>query len=289
MLDKEIEEYLDYRRRGGLGESSLSAYRADLMHFLQFAVDMGCAEAEEISGSMLSYYLDSRRRDGIGERTIARQISCLRGFYRYLIRGGRSRHNPADELRAGQEISEPHSVRIPGRREIERLIAQPDPSSFAGLRDQTMLRILCESGVRAGELAAMQLQDVDLRILLLTVNRENPDVRTLPVSGETGRVLTDYLRAASILFPSRQAPLFPGRSGLRMSRQNIWKTVCKYARQAGLGNIITPSSLRLYAAAASLQDGIDPETVRIRMGYESDYVIRLIQKQIGQQAEWRRS
>lgn len=280
MLQEEIEAFLEYKKKSGLSRNTEAAYRTDLLQFLQFAEDMGCAQADEISGSMLSYFLESRRRGGASEKTLARQISCLRGFYRYLIHEGLAADNPADEVSAGQESA---PLRILTEREIERLLAQPDPASFTGLRDQTMLRILCETGIRAGELGAMQLQDVDLRILLLTVNRERPDVRVVPVSEETGRVLTDYLRAASILFPSRQSPLFPGRSGQKMSRQNIWKTISKYARQAGLGNQITPAGLRTYAAAACLREGIFPETVRQRMGYESDFAIRQILRQIGQE------
>ena len=62
-----------------------------------------------------------------------------------------------------------------------------------------------------------------------------------------------------------------------------WKTVSKYARQAGLGNQITPAGLRTYAAAACLREGLGPETVRQRMGYESDFAIRQILRQIGQE------
>ena len=118
MLQEEIEAFLEYKKKSGLSRNTEAAYRTDLLQFLQFAEDMGCAQADEISGSMLSYFLESRRRGGASEKTLARQISCLRGFYRYLIHEGLAADNPADEVSAGQESA---PLRILTEREIERL------------------------------------------------------------------------------------------------------------------------------------------------------------------------
>lgn len=52
MLQEEIEAFLEYKKKSGLSRNTEAAYRTDLLQFLQFAEDMGCAQADEISGSM---------------------------------------------------------------------------------------------------------------------------------------------------------------------------------------------------------------------------------------------
>ena len=80
------------------------------------------------------------------------------------------------------------------RASVERLLSSCDPARRAGRRDYAILLPLARLGLRAGEIAAMQLEDLDWRAGELVVHGKNGRSERLPLPVDVGQALVSYLR-----------------------------------------------------------------------------------------------
>src|SRR5207247_2170168 len=82
---------------------------------------------------------------------------------------------------------------LPGK-EVERLIASCDPASTVGRRDRAILLLLARLGLRAGDVAHLQLRDIDWQGACIHVRGKSHHEARLPLSQEVGQAIVDYLQ-----------------------------------------------------------------------------------------------
>ncbi len=131
------------------------------------------------------------------------------------------------------------------------LLASCDGQTAAGRRDFAVLMLLPRLGLRAGEVAALQLEDIDWRAGVVKGRREEK----MPLPHDIGEALAGYLRqgrpavASRLVFVRSRAPL----RGL--TPQGVSDIVARAASRAGLSRV-SPHRLR-HLAAAAMQRGLD--------------------------------
>ena len=92
----EIERYIDAMwMEKGLSDNTLSSYRRDLRQFNDWLVANRNSTVTRTDRAQLQAYLGARLEQGQSQRSTARFMSCARGFYRYLLREGRTHWNSA--------------------------------------------------------------------------------------------------------------------------------------------------------------------------------------------------
>lgn len=273
MVREDIEEYLSYLETvRHASENTRSSYRRDLMRMCEFAERQGLYITSEIDTAFLIDLTDEMKADSASESTIARMVSCLHGFYRYLMREERIHTDPSDGLRtakAARGTRKKVSPEILTTDEVRRLLAAPDTTGALGLRDAAILRLLYSTGIRTRELTRIRINDVDFLINYLTVREEDGSVRQVPFGVKTGTAIREYLTAVHSQMDTGNDILFINRSGAPISRQGVWKIVRKYGEQAGIAGEVTPMRLRSSLAAHLLERGADPESVREILGHAS--------------------
>lgn len=273
MVREDIEEYLSYLETvRHASENTRSSYRRDLMRMCEFAERQGLYITSEIDTAFLVDLTDEMKADSASESTIARMVSCLHGFYRYLMREERIHTDPSDGLRtakAARGTRKKVSPEILTTDEVRRLLAAPDTTGALGLRDAAILRLLYSTGIRTRELTRIRINDVDFLINYLTVREEDGSVRQVPFGVKTGTAIREYLTAVHSQMDTGNDILFINRSGAPISRQGVWKIVRKYGEQAGIAGEVTPMRLRSSLAAHLLERGADPESVREILGHAS--------------------
>lgn len=273
MVREDIEEYLSYLETvRHASENTRSSYRRDLMRMCEFAERQGLYITSEIDTAFLVDLTDEMKADSASESTIARMVSCLHGFYRYLMREERIHTDPSDGLRtakAARGTRKKVSPEILTTDEVRRLLAAPDTTGALGLRDAAILRLLYSTGIRTRELTRIRINDVDFLINYLTVREEDGSVRQVPFGIKTGAAIREYLTAFHSQMDTGNDILFINRGGTPISRQGVWKMVRKYGQQAGIAGDVTPMRLRSSLAAHLLERGADPESVREILGHAS--------------------
>jgi len=253
-----------------LSPHSLRAYRIDLDQFLAFLADKGIGDLARVDRLAVRAFLAWLRASGHANRTIARKIATLRAFYKFLCREGLCTTNPLLAVR-GPKIEHrlPHYL---ATEEVARLLAAPDPSTIQGLRDHAILETLYSTGLRAGELAALDVDGVDFVSEVVRVIGKGRKERICPLGSHAVAALAAYLSARGIS-KSRAAftrqPLWLNRFGRRLTTRSLQRLLAKYIAAAGLRKRASPHTLRHSFATHLLERGADLRSVQELLGHAS--------------------
>lgn len=262
-----IAHFVDYlRSEKGLSQNTLASYGCDLDQYQEFLRRMGQSLDTAGRAGVVSY-LVWLQKQGRAAATVARRLAALRAFYQFMVRERYIDSDPTDDLES------PHLERKLPRvltvKEVERLLAQPDASTPAGVRDRAMLELLYATGIRVSELVNLRLEDVNLEMGYVRCFGKGGRERIIPLGRMARRAVREYLTHARprLLTSPGERTLFLNHQGTRMTRQGFWKIVKKYARQAGIDKNITPHTLRHSFATHLLENGADLRSVQEMLGH----------------------
>lgn len=262
-LAASVDAFLAFCRiEKGLAPNSLSAYGRDLRHFSAW-----CSELETVDLPEIRRYLDTLVMQGLSARSRARKLSALRNFYDYLLREGRIGADPVRLLPLPrQESTLPKFL---STKQVDDLLAAPEPGTPRGLRDRAMLQVLYATGVRVSELCGMQLSALSLDMGVVRVMGKGRKERMVPLGSEAVRAVREYLSAGRpILLEGRATPaLFVTARGGPLTRQGFWKLLKEYGKQAGIWNSLSPHVLRHSFATHLLERGADLRSLQTMLGH----------------------
>jgi integrase/recombinase XerD len=258
----------------GLADNTLANYRLDLDGFARWLAPQkrSLATCERMH---LQRYLGERSTTGGSNgrgykaRSNARLLSCLRHFYRLLVREGRIDADPSLLLDAPKL---PRSLpKALSETEIEGLLRAPPDTPF-GLRDRAMLELMYATGLRVSELVGITAAQVNLRQGVLRVIGKGGKERMVPLGDEAAHWLARYVAEARpvLLKGGRSDALFVSNRRAAMTRQMFWLLVRKYALAAGIAAArISPHVLRHSFATHLLNHGADLRALQLMLGHSS--------------------
>lgn len=263
-----MEEFLDRLwLEKGVAANTLDAYRSDLQKYSNWLEARGCQSLAVQREDMLDY-LAFRLEKGIKARSTARTLSCLRSYYRYLLRENHINIDPSTQVENPKPRKPlPHSL---SEADVEKLLAAPDQSTSIGLRDAAMLELLYACGLRVSELVTLELSQINLRQGVVRVFGKGNKERLIPMGEVAQNQLLAYLQAgrSHILGAVHaNAVLFPGRYGAPMTRQTFWHRIKYYAKKAGIQAALSPHTLRHAFATHLLNHGADLRVVQLLLGH----------------------
>jgi integrase/recombinase XerC len=259
------------RDERGLSAHTVAAYRRDMTQFLQFAGRAGVTDPARVEPLLLRRFLALQRTRGLAAASIARKAAALRTGFRFLARRGLVADDPAAGLGVPRGPKRLPVVLKP--RQVDRLLAGPDPVDPIGLRDRAILELLYATGIRVGELCGLRLGDVDLAADTVLVLGKGAKQRVVPF-GEPARVaLLDYLvkgRAVMLPGPDRgsdREALFFNRRGRPMTQRDVRGMLERYRVAAGAPAGTSPHTLRHSYATHLLEGGADLRAVQELLGH----------------------
>jgi len=283
MPEPIIDKYLDSLwLEKGLSRNTLESYRRDLAAFSVWLTDQSLVLLSVRREDLLRY-LAIRMGAGIKARSIARALSCLRGFYRYLLREHMIQLDPTlriESPRLGRPL--PDSLT---EGDIERLLATPDTSTVLGLRDRTMLEVLYATGLRVTELVSLRITEINLRQGVVRITGKGSKERLVPLGEEAISWVQRYLdtgREALLKNNLHEDIVFPSSRGQIMTRQTFWHRIKVHAQAAGIKRHLSPHTLRHAFATHLLNHGADLRVVQLLLGH-SDLSTTQIYTHVAQQ------
>lgn len=262
-----IDRYIDslWLERG-LSANSLESYRRDLS---QWSAWLAARQRNvlTVTRADVMEFLGAQRESGKSARSMARQLSCLRGFYRYQLREGRLSDDPVanvDSPVQGRPL--PKSL---SESDVEALLAAPDLDDPLELRDRAMLEMLYAAGLRITELVSLRFVQIALSQGVVRVTGKGNKERLVPIGEEALHYLQRYLREArpALLADGESDVVFPSRRGRVMTRQTFWYRIKIYVTRAGIQNTISPHTLRHAFATHLINHGADLRVVQLLLGH----------------------
>ncbi|MEK6711046.1 MAG: tyrosine recombinase XerC [Nitrospinota bacterium] len=269
---KRFEAHL--RGERGASDHTRRAYLSDLASFDAFLREWAGEPLppERVDTPAVRAYLGHLHRRKAGAATVNRHLASLRTFFRFLGREGLAERNPAQGLPAPKQ-----SRKLPAFLPVDdavRLMELPDTSTPAGRRDRAMLEVLYGSGLRVGELAALNDADVDTRERLIQVRGKGRKERLVPMTGKAAGAVEAYRASRPPLAPGEGAPggavpLFRGERGRRLTPGRVRAILRGYESRGGFGYHFTPHALRHSAATHLLESGADLRSIQEFLGHAS--------------------
>ena len=273
--------------RGRFSESTIQAYSTDLRQFRSFVLE----NAVSVEGGDVWRTLDvtlvegylTHLRAGKSYRatTIARKVAAVRTFCSYLVASGLLESDPAEGLHvpvARRKLPEYLSA-----QEMDALMSAAEAAGTPeAQRDAAMIQALASTGMRVGELVAMNVGDVDFHDSCIAVR--GPASRTVYIEPETRERLQAYIaRDRSVLLGRRltNAALFPNQRGERLSRQWVWSVLNTAGQSAGLGKRVGPHTLRNTFARRQLIFGTSLEHLQEMLGIQNAVNTRIYAQLVG--------
>jgi len=265
-----------------LSDRTIRAYQSDLS---QFNVHVNDANMVDITPEQLEDYLEKLGTGPYRDTSIRRKVAALKVFFRYLEEKGVVSESPARKLK----IKRPVENRVPtvlSAREVRSLLAAPkdqiaelatlrdhSPGGrnryFCAIRDNLILELLFSTGIRIGELVALNVADVNLDNRQIQITGRATRGRSVALTSELVVVaLRTYIELRNERTLDTPA-LFVGRSGTRLTIYSIENIFKKHVRLAEIKRHITPHALRHTMAAMLVSSGTDIREVQEILGHAS--------------------
>lgn len=281
-VQQAIAQFLEHGQTvRNLSDRTLRAYQSDLA---QFHLHMDGRPAVEITPSDLEQYLEKLGDGPYRDTSIRRKVAALKVFFRFLEEQGIVAESPARKLK----IKKPVENRVPtvlSPREVRALLAAPKEQVeelsaarehsagsrnryFCAVRDNVILELLFSTGIRIGELVALDVTDVDLDKRQIQITGRGTRPRAVAIGEGIGEAIRQYVDQRADRALSTPA-LFVGRSGTRLTIYSIENIFKKHVRLADIKRHVTPHALRHTMAAMLVSSGADIREVQEILGHAS--------------------
>jgi len=259
---------------------TIAGYRDSFRLLLHFAVKkLGKAPSdlliEDLQAPFIGQFLDHlEMHRGNSARTRNTRLAAIHSFFRYV-----ALTEPAHALHCQRVLAMPSKrferkpIEFLSRLEIEALLAAPDPATWIGCRDRTLLVVAIQTGLRVSELTALRWQDVILGTgAHLSCQGKGRKQRSTPLRHDA-RTMLHAWRQRQHAKPEER--VFPTIHGGALSSDAVEYLVAKHTATARQHcpplkrKKITPHGLRHTAAMELLQNGVDRSVIALWLGHES--------------------
>lgn len=211
-------DYEDYlRRQRGLSERTIFHCWRFADRFLDFRFGASDLTLSAITPADIVAFLQllTTRKVPFRDKT---PPTHLRSLFQYLFKCG---HTPTNLALCVPSVAQRHGARLPRHLapdQVEAVLAAGRSDPRNGRRNHAMLLLLARLGLRAPEVIAVQLDDIDWRSGELVVRGKGQQHDRMPIAPDVGAALADYIRndrvsTSRALFVSARAPHDPFKNG----------------------------------------------------------------------------
>lgn len=305
-ISQDFTAYLESKKH--FSEQTLKCYQADLQCFIRFLKSKAgrCAisrplhtltdqahqtapttttapdtTAERLllaaNGADMTAYLACLEKMNYSKSTIARKLSCLRTFYRFLIKRHCLRANPAMGVCPPKQ--EKKTPRFLEKQQVQELLNAGATDGWLGVRNKAILQTLYSAGLKVSELVGLNLADVDFPASVIHIRTAGRKQRVVPLEPYALAGVKRYIelrnQRSQIKGNFDSQALFVNRMGRRLNPRTVRREMQQHLVRAGLDRSFSPRSLRHSFAAHKLSAGSDLQSLRSLLGYLSSSSIRV--------------
>jgi integrase/recombinase XerC len=258
------------------------AYRRDLGQLVAFATArVGRPPVlGDLTKLLLRAWLGQLARDR-APVTVARKLAALRAWLQFLVRCGALADDPSALLgtprirrRFPVFLSPDAAQAVVEAPTVEGSLVTPRASEAMRRRDRAMFEVLYGSGLRVGELTALDLTALAPDLAEVRVMGKGRKERVAPIGREAAQALRDYLAVRRELAHPRhgtldERALFVSHLGRRLGPRRVQVLVRRFGASAASRPDLHPHALRHSCATHLLEGGADLRTIQELLGHQS--------------------
>ncbi len=230
---------------------------------------------DDLDASFIGAFLDHLERDrGNSSRSRNVRLAAIHSFFRYV-----ALQEPGQSALIQRVLAMPtkryerRPIEALTQPEVEAVLAAPNLCTWAGRRDQALILLAVQTGLRVSELVALRRKDIVLdSVAHVRCMGKGRKERCTPLRKDSIAIMRAWLREC----PDPPSSLvFPNRSREQLSRDGMAYILAKHVRAASsrcpslLRKRVTPHVLRHTAAMDLLHHGVDRFVIALWLGHES--------------------
>jgi integrase/recombinase XerC len=260
------EFFLRFSASRRLSPDTVTGYLRSWKYFLKHWPDLkGPADVTE--KHLAEFYLTQLRTETVSKNTAGSRFRALLVLLGWAQRQGHLLVNPGQALR----VPKPRRPipRILSRDEVQLLLWAPLQCSryFIRYRDRAILELLYGTGMRGGEVLALDLLDVDLYDRMLYIKKSKGRPHMMPLSVEVTQALEHYLREARpLVVLDGETAVFVSLRGSRLNGKNLSDQVRRYGQELDIPDV-TPHAFRRAMATHMLENGASLPELKALLGH----------------------
>ncbi|WP_088072406.1 tyrosine-type recombinase/integrase [Gottfriedia luciferensis] len=277
-LDEGIELFLSAKRLENRTEKTLKTYEQSLSHFSKWYY---LEEHRELSTETIREYIEYMSFDkvkwddhptnssevkGISPRSVNNIIRILRVFFNFLVKEKHISVNPASSIKYQAETED--TFQIFTDDDVLKMLSAPNIKTYTGFRDYVMMLVLCDCGIRVGEMTQLKLHDIDFSLRQITLRGEITKTkrsRIVPISKKTATELASLVNYINV---EPTDYLFLTSFGERYMADTFAKMLKKYALKVGVKGVrVSPHTFRHYFAVKFLRSNGDTFALQRILGH----------------------
>ncbi len=280
-----------------LSPNTLRAYLADVRQFERFLRPASAEEDDGVRPALDLSSVTSREvrnwlsvlHDSNSATTQGRKLASIRSFFRYLLREDAVDCDPTEGLPAPKTPRRPprplgvddcHALLLQegpersGEKAASQAGSDAELDSLQALRDRALVEFLYGTGIRVGELVALDVRDVEVPGAQVRVVGKGRKERVVPIPKYTLAVLSEWIAARTrpgVLAEPLFISLRRGREGevRRLGDRDVRRLLSQRARAAGIADRVHPHRLRHSYATHLLDMGADLREIQELLGHTS--------------------
>jgi len=262
-------------------DQTIKAYRHGVRGYLQWCGDNDAPA--DLSRASVNGYISHLLQAGRAAATARARQLALRRFTAWLTDEGELDADPLIGIAApklDKQVVQPLTA-----EQIRGLLKACDGKTMLDRRDTALVRLMLETGARAGEVAALDIDDVDVRSGTAVVRRgKGGKGRIVPFGPQTGLALDRYLRARRTHRLADTPALWLGDRGRAFTYDGLYRALQRRADAAGISGF-HPHLLRHTAAHRWLAAGGSEQGLMAVAGWERpDMLMRYTKAQASARA-----
>ena len=256
-MNATVESFLQYLRlERNLSWRTVDLYRRDLDQWEHY-----------VTAGDIREWLMKRSAAGDAPGTLRHKVQALRALYRYLLRRGMVKSNPAAQVDLAK-LPKPLPKFVREKTVDAVLDADIDTDDFTQVRDRLVMMLFYETGIRLSELIGLQDAAVDTAKRELKVRGKRDKDRIVPFGDELAQWVERYRNLRSTVKPEcdnllvtvKGKPLYPSL---------VYHVVHDGLAMAGGTGKLSPHVLRHTFASVMLNSGAQLNSVKELLGHES--------------------
>ncbi|MGQ9620648.1 MAG: tyrosine-type recombinase/integrase [Bacteroidales bacterium] len=259
-------KYLETEKR--YSPHTILSYENDLNMFLTFLESAGhSGDLVQVTSHDVRAWIVNMMDKKFSAVSVHRKISCLRGFYRYLLKKGITDRNPLDRV-----IVPKRKKVLPvfvDEKALQNLLDRFDfGDDFRGMRNRTLIEMLYTTGMRRAELTGLTCSDIDLVNYTVKVTGKRNKQRIIPLLRSFSDKLGEYIRKREEKFGREYGGwLFLTDSGKKMYDKCVYNIVKSYLALVTTIEKKSPHVLRHTFATHMLNRGADLNAIKEFLGH----------------------
>ncbi len=254
------QQFLDHLRdERGLSPRTIEAYTRDLERLAAELESRGVTSVRDVSEHDVRALVARLHRQGLGPKSLQRLLAAVRSYWRWLVREGHAKVNPAAGLRAPKA-----QRKLPRTLDADAVTRLLDfrPETPVEIRDKAMMELFYSSGLRLAELASLTWDRLDFGASMVTVTGKGNKTRLVPIGRMATEALIEWRKARIALADITEPAVFVSARGRPISPRTIQARIRHWAKRQGLPQNVHPHLLRHSFASHLLESSGDLRAVQ---------------------------